>query len=335
MRVRLVEPEGRVRRHRPPAGVVRQGARTADLVEVRTIPLELLLQPGSADLVFDEAHELEDTLTTGRGETAGGCAERTERRFGFDPALRCSVQVQVQPVRERLHRREQVGGAQGQAFQAERVGGVGLLRGDHPAAGPLIAPVLAAEDHLDDLTIAIQQGGPHVEAESAVLFLEDRLKLGAEHVVLGQVLAKHYTAPEQTVTVAHYAESLAREKATEKKEQKIADTSMRRTARAKEFKAWLGRYEDPWFGEVVLCAERGKIRFRAPRSPMLTGTVMQVGTRWLVDWDEVSVDAEPWLDFAAAESSQPIRLKLSHVDPDADFSYDYADLDFARVGDCR
>jgi hypothetical protein len=68
---------------------------------------------------------------------------------------------------------------------------------------------------------------------------------------------------------------------------------------------------------------------------MLTGTVMQVGSRWLVDWDEVSVDAEPWLDFTAAESSQPIRLKLSHVDPDADFSYDYADLDFTRVGDCR
>jgi CubicO group peptidase (beta-lactamase class C family) len=154
-------------------------------------------------------------------------------------------------------------------------------------------------------------------------------------VVLGQVLAKHYTAPEQRVSVAHYAQALAREQAAEKEKQRIADTSARRAADAREFRPWLGRYEDPWFGEVSLCVESGKIRFHAPKSPMLTGTVMQVGSRWLVDWDDVSVDAEPWLDFASAEPSQPIRLKLSHVDPDADFSYDYADLDFARVGGCR
>lgn len=179
---------------------------------------------------------------------------------------------------------------------------------------------------------------------SSVILLPDR-KVGIviltngegdeARVVLGQVLAKHYTAPEQTVTVAYYAESLAREKAAEKEKQTIADTSARKPANPDEFQRWLGRYQDPWFGEATLCAERGKIRFHAPRSPMLTGTVMRVGSRWLVDWDDVSVDAEPWLDFTVAESPQPIRLKLSHVDPDADFSYDYADLDFARAGDCH
>jgi len=179
---------------------------------------------------------------------------------------------------------------------------------------------------------------------SSVILLPDR-KVGIviltngegdeARVVLGQVLAKHYTAPGQSVSIADYAESLAREKAAEKEKRQIADTSTRRPAHAKEFQPWLGRYEDPWFGEVMLCAERGKIRFHAPHSPMLTGTVMRVGSRWLVDWDEASVDAEPWLDLAASTSSQPIRLKLSHVDPDADFSYDYADLDFSRVGDCH
>lgn len=179
---------------------------------------------------------------------------------------------------------------------------------------------------------------------SSVILLPDR-KVGIviltngegdeARVVLGQVLAKHYTAPGQSVSIAHYAESVAREKAAEKEKRSVADTSARKIAKLDEFRRWLGRYKDPWFGEVSLCAEDGKIRFHAPRSPMLTGTVMRVGSRWLVDWDEVSVDAEPWLDFASAESSQPIRLKLSHVDPDADFSYDYADLDFTRVGDCR
>jgi hypothetical protein len=67
---------------------------------------------------------------------------------------------------------------------------------------------------------------------------------------------------------------------------------------------------------------------------MLTGTVMQVGERWLVDWDEDSVDAEPWLHFAA-ETGNAATLALSHVDPDADFSYDYADLAFTRTQACE
>jgi hypothetical protein len=66
---------------------------------------------------------------------------------------------------------------------------------------------------------------------------------------------------------------------------------------------------------------------------MLTGTVMRVGTRWLVDWDNESVDAEPWLHFESGENGVA-TLTLSHVDPDADFSYDYQDLAFVRTSSC-
>ena len=52
-------------------------------------------------------------------------------------------------------------------------------------------------------------------------------------VVLGQVLAKLYTAPGQSVSVASYAEWLAREKAAEKEKQPVGDTSARRRAGAK------------------------------------------------------------------------------------------------------
>ena len=77
------------------------------------------------------------------------------------------------------------------------------------------------------------------------------------------------------------------------------------------------------------------LRFVAERSPMLAGTVMRVGERWLVDLDYDSVDAEPWLHFTASEADGDARLALSHVDPDADFSYDYADLDFQRTQACH
>ena len=157
----------------------------------------------------------------------------------------------------------------------------------------------------------------------------------AARTVLGQVLTKQFTAPQSSPTVAHYADLLDRETAGDRAARPEPDTSARETANIRSLWAWTGHYRDPWFGEVTLCPDGDRVRFAAARSPMLTGTVMRVGERWLVDWDDDSVDAEPWLHFAAAAAGGGAGLTLSHVDPDADFSYDYADLDFQRTQACR
>jgi hypothetical protein len=61
----------------------------------------------------------------------------------------------------------------------------------------------------------------------------------------------------------------------------------------------------------------------------MTGTLERVDGRYLVQWKDERMDAEPWLDLSA-----PDRLRLTKVDPDADFSNDYEDLDFTRVRAC-
>ncbi|MBD9434518.1 serine hydrolase [Pseudoxanthomonas sp. PXM03] len=157
----------------------------------------------------------------------------------------------------------------------------------------------------------------------------------AARTVLGQVLTKHFTAPGTSPTVAHYAALLDKERTGERATKPKPDTGHRTRATARAMAPWMGHYRDPWFGEVTLCATGDRVRFSAARSPMLTGTVMRVDERWLVDWDDDSVDAEPWLHFAPAQAGSDAGLKLSHVDPEADFSYDYADLDFHRTQACR
>ena len=157
----------------------------------------------------------------------------------------------------------------------------------------------------------------------------------AARTVLGQVLTKHFTAPQSSPTVAHYAALLEQERVGDRAARPKPDTRDRKVAGVASLATWTGHYRDPWFGDVVLCPEGKRVRFVAARSPMLSGTVMQVGERWLVDWDDDSVDAEPWLHFAAATAGGDAGLTLSHVDPDADFSYDYADLDFRRMQACR
>ena len=96
-------------------------------------------------------------------------------------------------------------------------------------------------------------------------------------------------------------------------------------------KQWLGRYRDPWFGEISICERDGHVKFDAVKSPLMTGDVMRVGERLLVDW-ESTMDEEPWLTFTAGK---PVTLTLAKVDPEGDFSSDYEDLSFTRVGACN
>jgi hypothetical protein len=62
---------------------------------------------------------------------------------------------------------------------------------------------------------------------------------------------------------------------------------------------------------------------------------MQVGERYLVDWDDDSVDAEAWLEFVEQNEGTPPLLRMAKVDPQADFSFDYEDLSFARERECE
>ena len=150
--------------------------------------------------------------------------------------------------------------------------------------------------------------------------------------VLGQVLLKHYTAPDASLDVAHYAGLLDREREARRAAQPLPDTSARRPATASETAALLGVWRDPWFGEISVCPRADGIALASARSPRLRGRLMRVDARWLVDWDEDSVDAEAWLH---PPGDGEATLRLSKVDPEADFSYDYEDLAFQRIGDCR
>ncbi|MGH8025533.1 MAG: serine hydrolase, partial [Pseudoxanthomonas sp.] len=148
--------------------------------------------------------------------------------------------------------------------------------------------------------------------------------------VLNEMLLKRFTKPGQNRGVAYYADELARESAS--KPSTAQSSAVERTAPVTErFRQWFGVYRDPWFGQARICPEGGHARFVAEKSPMLAGRIMRSGSRYLVDWDHDSVDAEAWLDFHEGTASQPARLTMAKIDPEADFSYDYEDLAFERI----
>jgi CubicO group peptidase (beta-lactamase class C family) len=153
--------------------------------------------------------------------------------------------------------------------------------------------------------------------------------------VLTQVLVKHFTAQGEKHTVAEYAGLLAKERQkAEAKDDPVVAARDRLAITPGELDGQLGRYRDPWFGEVAICAQGQGVRFAATKSPKLSGRIMRANGRLLVDWDDADVDAEAWLDFATTADGKATTLAMAKVDPDADFSYDYEDLAFNRIGAC-
>ncbi|WP_255323020.1 serine hydrolase [Lysobacter sp. K5869] len=154
---------------------------------------------------------------------------------------------------------------------------------------------------------------------------------GDARSVFDQALTQHYTRPRGERGVAWYADAIERE-AQAPAANRAPDTSERVPAAAAELSGRLGVYRDPWFGEVAVCARGGEVEFASRKSPLLTGKIVRVGPRLRVDWDAEEIDTEAWIDFSGAAATA--AFVMSKVDPDADFSYDYEDLAFARVGDC-
>ncbi len=152
--------------------------------------------------------------------------------------------------------------------------------------------------------------------------------------VLMQALTKHFTRPDDNPGVDDYATLLAEERAASatREPSRLPDTSDRRAASTAQVRDGLGRWRDPWFGEVSVCPVDGKVRFASVKSPRLKGQVMASGKGLLVDFDDGAA-SDAWLRFTP-EQGTASRLLMAKLDPDGDFSDDFEDLDFERVGDC-
>ena len=150
--------------------------------------------------------------------------------------------------------------------------------------------------------------------------------------VLGETLMKQFTAPQSKPSIGHYADALAEDARKAEANRTPAKTPPATTPRTQVAAPFdprrIGTWQDPWFGTVRLCPDGERLRFASEKSPLMIGTVFQVGDRWLVDWDTDAVDVEGWLDFADG------HLRMRKTAPEADYSTDFEDLDFRRTAGC-
>ena len=162
---------------------------------------------------------------------------------------------------------------------------------------------------------------------------------GTARTVLGEALLKLFTAPGKSLGVDGYADDLERPApssaaaAQKAPEPALPDPSKRVPVAAARMQQWLGTWRDPWFGEVRICPAGDGVEWRSAKSPKMHGMIGDLDGRYLLHWDDIAVDIDAWLDFAGSGDAKTLRM--AKLDPDGDFSSDYEDLAFARVGGCE
>ncbi len=95
---------------------------------------------------------------------------------------------------------------------------------------------------------------------------------------------------------------------------------------------YIGEYQDPWFGNVSISEQNGKLHFKAAKVSDLTGTMtFYKGTTYVVRWNDASLKADAFVNFSLNTEGKAEGFTMSPISPLTDFSYDYQDLDFKRI----
>lgn len=99
-----------------------------------------------------------------------------------------------------------------------------------------------------------------------------------------------------------------------------------------DYNVYSGNYRDPWFGEIRIFEQAGKLRFQALQSPKMKGEMsFYRGNTFVVKWDDRSMDADAYAQFTLGIDGKAAGIKMSAISPITDFSYDFQDLDFTRI----
>lgn len=95
--------------------------------------------------------------------------------------------------------------------------------------------------------------------------------------------------------------------------------------------ALVGTYADPWYGKLAIAQEKGGLRVDFTSTPRMAGRLehWQYDT-WITRFDDPTLEPA-YLSFAFDKDGKVHGIKLAPVSPVADFSWDYANLNFTPL----
>lgn len=155
---------------------------------------------------------------------------------------------------------------------------------------------------------------------------------GAFQAVTMRALDAYLDAPRTDWTAA-YGAALAKSQA-----KSDDDWKQHQAARAADstpslaLAKYAATYRDPWYGDVVVEQQGGKLRMRFARSRDLVGELQHwQHDTFLVRWDQRWLNADAFVDFALTSDGAVREVRMESVSPNTDFSFDFQDLRLTPV----
>ncbi len=98
--------------------------------------------------------------------------------------------------------------------------------------------------------------------------------------------------------------------------------------------AYVGRYRDPWYGDVLVEKTADGLQIRFTHSPKLTGRV----EHWQQDtfvarWNDRSLLADAYITFSLNADGSINSAKMKPISPLTDFSLDFQHLALKPVSE--
>lgn len=104
------------------------------------------------------------------------------------------------------------------------------------------------------------------------------------------------------------------------------------TATTLDVTPYIGKYTDPWFGDIVIFERNGKLRFESKRSPRLKGEMLYYkANTFIVKWNDRYLDADAYVEFQLDRNGKGVGITMNAISPLTDFSFDFQDLNFKRL----
>jgi CubicO group peptidase (beta-lactamase class C family) len=169
--------------------------------------------------------------------------------------------------------------------------------------------------------------------ELGVVVLTSAEQGAAFHAITLRVLDAFLGAPK-TDWLAAYAASVAKTKS--KSDEDWQKHLAARDAGSKPslpLAGYAGTYRDPWYGDVTIANEGGKLVMRFSRTRELVGDLEHwQHDSFVVRWRERWLNADAFVDFDLDHDGKVRGVRMEAISPLTDFSFDFHDLRLAPVG---
>jgi CubicO group peptidase (beta-lactamase class C family) len=171
------------------------------------------------------------------------------------------------------------------------------------------------------------------ELNLGVVVLTNQQQVAALEAVSMQIIEAYTNAPRRDWVVTSKANLLKREQRMKEADAANAHSSGNgQTWVPSDLNAYAGTFKDPWRGEATIALQGNSLNLTFSHTDALTGPMVPVGLNlFVVHWKDRSMNADAYVRFATDYAGKVSGFTMQAVSATTDFSFDFQDLDFAKV----